>query len=241
MAMKANGTQKREFAEDVLDTPLWLTAAKKRFFLRITGGGFIWRVYTCDPEGRDIRKVFERSCSEIKPPQWSPKGERMAFIVRDEGLYSIFTVGKNGEWPREFFATRDALSTLLWSPKGQHLAFVVTRDKTRTREVWRADEMGLDPVMFYESQGKISNLNWSPDERFLAMEEALRRWPIIPVLYSVIVVDLQQNLARPLLPLKLYARDPAFSPSGDSLAFVSSHYRLLFEAKASIQLALLRR
>ena len=47
-----------------------------------------------------------------------PLGDRLAFIIRDIRLYSIFTVGRDGAWPREFFATKDALGkaqmTNLW-------------------------------------------------------------------------------------------------------------------------------
>ncbi len=247
MAMKANGTDTRPFSPGELDSPYWLTPNKEKFLLEERRGRFVWTVRVSDADGRGTRKVFSGEEDEILPPVWSPDSSRIAFIVRGDGGSRIYTVGRDGSWPRHFFDTRDRLSDLSWNPKGDHLAFLVRREALRQDELWVARQDGLKPRKLYETRqsflirsGALSNLAWSPNGSLLAVEETIRHLGIFPSLHSIRVIGLKEGQAMEVLPFRLESRDPQFSPNGTLVAFVGKNNRWLPTLKDALWVADLR-
>lgn len=220
-----NKADASEFSRDLLHSRLWKTEKGEFFTLEKKETGDLWQVYTMNPGGGGHKLVYESNASEILPPMWSADSKRIAFIERIDKRYSIYTVGRDGEWPRRVFVTQDPIRDLGWCPDSQRLAWFCDRHEGRRQELWVADKKSLNPEMDYESDGELKSLSWSPEGEHIAFEE---KWAfkigglrlVRPDLYSTQVVDVTQHRVRSLTAGGLFARMPSFSPRGIGLAFL---------------------
>jgi hypothetical protein len=206
-----------------LNSRVWKSEAGKVFTLDRRETGSLWRLYTMNPKGGGDSLIFETS-GEIMPPMWSADSQRIAFVEKDGRRYSVITVGRDGSWPRRVFVSVDKISQLCWSPDAARLAWVVAR--AEGEEVWIAEKGSLNPERAYEGGEAIASLSWSPGGEHLAFEEkwafgALGLRLVKPDLYSVLVVDVKDFHARSLTAGGKLARQPAFSPQGVMLAFIT--------------------
>jgi Tol biopolymer transport system component len=221
-----NKADAASFSRDRLHSRLWKTEKGEFFTLEKKETGDLWEVYTMDPQGGGQRQIFESAASEIMPPMWSSDSKRIAFIERTGERYSVYTVGRNGEWPRRVFATHDPIRSLSWCPDGQRLAWFCDREGGKRQEIWVAEKESLNPELNYESEGQLESLSWSPEGEHIAFEE---KWAfkigglrvVRPDLFSTNVLDIKDHKARSLTAGGLFARMPAFSPQGVMLAFIT--------------------
>jgi Tol biopolymer transport system component len=188
---------------------------------------FLWTLVIADPAGKKVRELLHTDGAEIMPPVWSPKGDRVAFVVRYGDRSSVMTVGPDGSWPMRFFITPDDVPELAWSPDSKKLAFLVKGHGNPRHEVWTVNMDGLWLEPAYKAEGDLSHLGWCPNDDFLAVEETVRRWLVSPDLHTIMLVDLRDGKARQILPFKLEARDPVFSPNGSLLGFIGGQHRWL--------------
>lgn len=209
-----------------LQSRLWKTEDGSYFTLEKRDTGDFWEIWTMQPDGSGKKKIYAVRATELEPPMWSGDGKRIAFIQRVEDHSQVMTVGKNGEWPRMVFDTKDPLRSLLWSPDSSRLAWFADREDEARQELWVAAKESLTPELAYKSSGSLDSLSWSNGGEHLAFEE---RWNfslagiriVRPDLYSAQVLDLKSHAARSLTAGGLFARQPAFSPHGNMVAFLA--------------------
>lgn len=224
MIMNSNGTNKHLFDPEDLDSKVWFSDKLLAFTLQWRETGDTYRIWRSKPDGSGEKLVYETKANLISPPQWSPDGKRVAFIIEAAGENSVLTVGGDGSWPRRFFASPDPLAELKWSPDSLSLAWTCDRQEEGTQEIWVAGWEGLDPVRVLNSHGRLSSLGWSPQNGHLAVQETTD-WRFLglrlvkPDINNVLMVDLKEHKARHMTRYGLMSRQPAFSPQGVVLAY----------------------
>lgn len=224
MVMHSNGTDKHAFDPEDLDSKVWFSDKLLAFTLQWRESGDRYRVWDSKPDGTAEKLVYETEATFISPPQWSPDGKRIAFIIGGKDASSILTVNADGTWPRRFFTTPDSLSMLRWSPDGLRLAWICDRQEQGVQELWTAEVQGLNPVRVMSSQGELSSLTWSPQGKHLAMQET-QDWRFLglrlirPELNNVVMVGLVERLPRYMTRYGLMSRQPAYSPQGDAIGY----------------------
>ena len=128
------------------------------------------RLVTMAADGTDRRVIIEQFDSlALQPPQWSPDGQRLAF-VGDDGLgMGIYTVRADGSDLRRL---TDALSGPSWSPDGERIAFATADGREVAIHTMAAD--GMDqrriaafPEVEWDPATRplvdVRTLEWSPD------------------------------------------------------------------------------
>ena len=174
-----DGTQVRRFAVgDYLDIyPAWSPDGRRIALLRghrRLSRGKIAMLVTMSADGTEQRTV-EMSLDRLAlwPPEWSPNGERIAFVgLRDgDSGWGLHTVGYDGGDVKRL---TDTLSGPEWSPDGERIAFAkadgeeaaiytIAADGTDLRRVttipgWDAERLVPEP-----SRRRIHTVEWSPD------------------------------------------------------------------------------
>lgn len=105
---------------------------------------------------------FELLTSNAWPdyqPQWSPDGNRIAWISRPAGEDKLFVMNHDGSDAHE--VSVGTASDARWSPDGTRLAFTSTRDGNAEIYVVAADGSGL--VNLTTNPAEDRTADWSPD------------------------------------------------------------------------------
>jgi Tol biopolymer transport system component len=95
-------------------------------------------------------------------PAWSPRGDRIAFLVGDESEDDIWRVDPDGEDLRQLTDAPGLDNGFAWSPDGRRIAF---RSERRGRpQVWIMDSDGSAQRMLADIDEGPGFLRWSPLE-----------------------------------------------------------------------------
>lgn len=152
-----------------------------------------------------------------RSPRWSPDGSLIA-LVDDGGLRVLDQI----EFDSRSLFDGDANVTAVaegvaWSPDGQQLAVALERDGRW--EVAVVGVAGSESSLRTRLVGKADGLSWSPDGKTLAA--AL--WNEKTKEHRLHLLDVEgEGPPRELPGQQGDNRQPAFSPDGKSLAFVST-------------------
>ena len=161
------------------------------------------------------------------PPRWSPDGKWIAFTSFKEGRAAIFLVSPLGGPAQKLvdLPQREpesdavlALGKQPWSPDGQWLIFARARERGGTA-LWRIDlegreERELMPPIDGQNLGQAT---LSPDGKRVAFVCA----PTSGGKATLRILELDGSPPRPLTDGSENASEPAFSPAGDSVLFIS--------------------
>ena len=123
-------------------------------------------LYSIEPDGSKLRRVFTRRWGGVQQPDWSPDGRTIAFHARD----NIFTVGADGRDLKRLTEPKETLgqgsTDPAWSPDGRQIAFIrdgdlyVMRASGRgVRRVVDAPAQSLDPTRPW---AVLSAPSWQP-------------------------------------------------------------------------------
>lgn len=156
-------------------------------------------------------------------PTWSPDHQQLAvqgFWQSSAGLF-LLDVGPGSVAPQALAAgaaTGQSDGEPTWSPDGSRLAFVSDRTGRRSLFVINRDGRGLASLDTGNTAGEDEGgPDWSPDGRQIVFHRFASGEPFA----NIFVVDSQGGAARPLTTLRARNIEPAWSPDGTRIAFMS--------------------
>ena len=175
---------------------------------------------TADPEGTfDIYRMNldaeDLELELIVPdgifPLWSPDGERFIFTAfRDENM-ELFVSDRNGKNLRNLTQHEKYDGRGTWSPDGDRIAF--ESDRSGNIDIWIVDVASGETVQLTDYSGEDREPSWSRnDEIAFASDRGGPFCIYLMALNGTGIVKLTSGS---------YDRQPVWSPSGDSLCFIS--------------------
>ena len=158
--------------------PTWSPDGSRIAFIAETQGGRECfdsnQLYTMNADGSDVRLLtptYQIIRVTLTPPQWSPNGRRLAFIMdedggegdcrlRQRGLYTVKADRTEFKRLGTIFSRHSVpVSTPAWSPDGNRIAFLGKEDPGVGIYTVRFDGTGLEPIY----AALPNQLSWSPD------------------------------------------------------------------------------
>ncbi|HET6882756.1 MAG TPA: hypothetical protein VFI31_21490 [Pirellulales bacterium] len=127
------------------------------------GGRF--QLVTLDVSGNVVEQIVEDPTNLIFP-QWSPNGDRLAFVSVRTGHPQIHVLDIATQQRTELTTTSTIETHPCWSPDGKKLVFVSTR--TGNYDVFVCDDDGSHPTNLTASSSFDSDPCWSPDGKRIA-------------------------------------------------------------------------
>jgi TolB protein len=92
-------------------------------------------------------------------PNWSPKGDLIAYVSRDQG-FNVFTLSMKTNQVRQLTSGQGNNEDPSFSPDGRYLVFSSTR--VGRPALFLADTTGAHQVQLTRSGGDDTSPSWSP-------------------------------------------------------------------------------
>jgi Tol biopolymer transport system component len=153
-------------------------------------------------------------------PSWSPNGRRVVF-ARQVGTASRIVVADTRGRVVRSLTQAGAFADPAWSPDGTRIAYVARDGRSRVVIVSTAGRV-LGQLLAAPT-GFISRPAWSPDSRRIAFAEEIAMESGRSGASRIVVANTDGTGRRVLVA---QASDPAWSPSGTKIAYVSYPSRL---------------
>jgi Tol biopolymer transport system component len=187
-----------------------------------SGAGQNVSIYWMDREGKFT--PLRETPGNYLNPAFSPDGKRLALEISDGKRRDIWVY----EWERDTLTrltfAGESNETPVWTPDGQRIVYT-SQEKGGTYNLWwvRADGAG-DAQRLTESKRTQRRGSWRPDGKVLAFTQL--NSPAWDIMTLAIEGDEKSGWkpgeSKPFLNSAFFAVEPAFSPDGRWLAYMSN-------------------
>jgi TolB protein len=126
-------------------------------------------IFVVNPDGSGLEELTNSAARNIRP-DWSPNGQKIAFVSRRTGSDDIYVMNADGSGVTQLTSTSRPASdnAPAWSPNGKQILFQSNRDGNTEIYVMNAD--GTDQTRLTTYAGRDQDPDWSQDGRTIAFE-----------------------------------------------------------------------
>jgi TolB protein len=147
---------------------------------------------------------------------WSPKGDRIALVLSDEGAAEIYSARPDGSDLRRLTKHRAIDVSPAYSPDGSRIAFV--SDRSGAPQVYLMSASGGEPKRLTFQGSYNTNPAWSPDGQWIAYESRVGGQ------FDIWLIDPDGSTNVPIVTHPRNDEGPSWAPNGRMLAFSSKRY-----------------
>jgi dipeptidyl aminopeptidase/acylaminoacyl peptidase len=188
---------------------------------------------------------------DVRDPERSADGKWVAYTVstadsaKDKNHTDLWMTSWDGTETIQLTSGPESENTPRWSPDGRYLGFLSSRqDSAESTQLWLLDRHGAEGARVTQVAGDVEDFAWSPDGRTIALvvtEDSIKKpagrpAPIVLDRYHfkedvvgylgakrrhLYLFDVATRATHVLTPGPYDDDDPAWSPDGTRLAFVS--------------------
>ncbi len=134
-------------------------------------------LYLLDRNGNVVRRLTDNPGIEVSPssgktrrltysgsyntsPDWSPKGDKIAYTGRVGNRFAVFTIGVDGGEPRKLTPESSDSEDPTWSPDGRFIAF--SSNRAGKYQLYMMQWTGENQRRLTGSGGDDTRPSWSP-------------------------------------------------------------------------------
>ena len=170
-------------------------------------------IYLMNPDGSEQVNITNHRANDISPV-WSPTGEHILFASDREqkawGTWDLYLMDPDGSNVQKVFEKWKIRTSPTWSPDGKRIAYSYGEIGNSLLYIGTIDGKDEERVAIGYSPA------WSPDgTEIIFRSGALDK----PRRFSLLKVRTNRQTFFPFPKEPMWVRGPAWSPSGDKLAF----------------------
>ncbi|MDQ3645729.1 MAG: protein kinase, partial [Actinomycetota bacterium] len=123
-------------------------------------------IFVMDPDGSDVRRLTHNGAGvDDLDPEWSPDGERIAFVSDRAGSYDLYVMDADGSGARRITKTPDrCVANPTWAPGGRSIVFdtycLLTSEQS---DLYSVSVEGGPVTNLTRNAGNDFGARWSPD------------------------------------------------------------------------------